>query len=247
MMHPLEELIIGSNEIPVQIFEGPGKRRRQINYEPHRLVVFIPQGDGVDGAFEFLAARESRVLEGWREVRERHGRIAEPGDGGNFLPWKVLYRGKKRPIDARGDGPRSPRWYRNAIEVHRGDEATDDDVRTSIKQFFWNQLQDEVSALAERHAKRLGIRAVEAGVGDIGSLWGAVCTDGSLAFHWRLAHAPKGSIEYAVLHLLTHLRHRFHNDLFDVDFHKASEGIKIDAWWLERYAWILDLSDGDRL
>ena len=246
MLHPLQELVIGSNRIPVRIFEGPGKRRRHISYDRRYLEVCIPEGDGVEGALAFLRERETRILEGWREVRERFGRIADPGDGLDDVPWKVLYWGKRRGIRTRQDGPIYPH-FKGTFDVRRGDGDSIDCVRARIIRFLHDRLQDDLRVHVEKHAKRLSIRAGGFEIGDLGSHWGKVRTDGTLVFHWRLAHAPKGSIEYAVIHLLAHLQHHFHCDLFDAFLRKASEGLRLDTWWLDRNAWILDPSDGDRI
>ncbi|MFH1531371.1 MAG: YgjP-like metallopeptidase domain-containing protein [Pseudomonadota bacterium] len=244
--HPVREIVLGSSRIPVQIFEGPGRRRRQIRYWPEKLWLDIPYGDGVDGAFDFLRAREARVLEGWREVRERHGRIADSGDGWVCLPWKILFRGTRRVICWKEGGFPSVRYTKH-FDVWRRPGESEDQARATLIRYLQTRLLDEVRVLVSKHAARLDVRTSSVEVGDLDSRWGAVRADGTLAFHWRLAHAPKGSIEYAVLHLLGHLRHPFHCDGFDAFLRQAGKGFKLDHWWLDEFAWLLDPTDGDRI
>ncbi len=244
--HPVREIILGSSRIPVQIFEGPGRRRRRIRYWPDKLWLSIPLGDGVAGAFEFLRAREARVLEGWREVRERHGRIAEPGDGHHSLPYSVLFRGTKRSLErARGSwlDVRYSRYFR----ILRSDSDTDDQVRAAIIDYLKFRARLELGVLAEEHGARLGLSHDGVEIGDLGPRWGEVRRDGTLAFHWRLIHAPKASLLCAVIHLLGHLVHSFHCDSFDAFLRQAGKGLKLDHWWLDRFAWLLDPTDGDRI
>jgi len=244
--HPLQELTIGTARIPVQIYEGPGRRRRKIVYRPRHLVVCVPLGDGVEGALEFLRAREPRVLDGWREVRERHGRIADPGDGHDSLPQGVLFRGTKRWLNWTW-GERLDLRYDRYFRVRRADADTDDQVRAAVIEYLQFRARMELGVLAEEQGRRLGVSHGGVEVGELGARWGRVRKDGTLAFPWRLIHAPKASLEYAVIHLLGHLENPFHCEAFDAFIRRECKARQLNDWWLDRNAWLLDPTDGDRL
>ncbi len=246
MLHPIHEITIGANRIPVQLFEGPGRRRRKIVYRPRHLVVCVPMGDGVDGAHAFLRAREARVLEGWREVRERHGRIAEPGDGDHSLPRGVLFRGNRRWLSWTWGG-RLRVKYDRCFQLQRAEGDTDDAVRAAVIDYLQLRARMELGVLAEDHGARLGLSHGGVVIDDLGARWGEVLPDGRLAFHWRLIHAPKASLEYAVLHLLGHLKYPFHCASFERDLRRECKPRSLDSWWLDWNAWLLDPTDGDRI
>lgn len=246
VQHPVREIVLGSHRIPVQIYEGPGRRRRKLVFRQRRLELCIPLGDGTEGAFAFLRAREARVLEGWREVRERHGRIAEPGDGHHSLPHSVLFRGTKRWLKWTW-GDRLNVRYDRYFRIRRSDADTDEHVRAAIVDYLRFRARMELGVLAQEHGARLGLSDGGVAIDDLGPRWGEIRKDGTLVFHWRLIHAPKASLEYAVIHLLGHLMYPFHCDAFDAFIRREGDARGLDAWWLDWNAWLLDPTDGDRI
>lgn len=129
MVHEIFLLKVLGQQVPVRIIEGPGKRRRQIVYQPEQVLVILPEGDGEARAREFLEARAERVIQAWRVVRERAGGLDKPGAGDITYGAKLLYRGNRRHLLMRTGGPPIAIRFRHVVHVTRPDDTTDDDMR----------------------------------------------------------------------------------------------------------------------
>ena len=96
-----------------------------------------------------------------------------------------------------------------------------------------------VSEACERHAAELGVSYARIRIGDQRSLWGSCSPTGTLSFNWRLALAPRGVLEYVVVHELCHLRVRGHSPRFWRLVEDARPTYAHERAWLREHGWEL--------
>ena len=96
-----------------------------------------------------------------------------------------------------------------------------------------------VGEACERHAAGLDVSYERIRIGDQRSLWGSCSSAGTLSFNWRLVLAPRGVLEYVVVHELCHLRVPGHSPAFWRLVARARPTYADERAWLREHGWEL--------
>jgi predicted metal-dependent hydrolase len=95
--------------------------------------------------------------------------------------------------------------------------------------------REVAGALAEEHARELGVSFGRIRIGAQRTLWGSCSTSGTLSFNWRLVLAPASVLDYVVVHELCHLREPNHSPRFWRLVERHRPGWREQRDWLRDY------------
>lgn len=97
------------------------------------------------------------------------------------------------------------------------------------------RAREQVTAVAESEAPRLGVAYAAIQIRDQRTRWGSCSPRGTLTFNWRLALAPHSVLDYVVVHELCHLREANHGPGFWRLVESHRPGYREQRAWLRRY------------
>lgn len=80
--------------------------------------------------------------------------------------------------------------------------------------FYKKVAKESLVPRAESLAKKLGYKASQIRVMELGARWGSCSTAKRINLNWRLAMLPKHIADYVIIHELTHIESTGHNDKF---------------------------------
>lgn len=225
-------LHIGSTDIPFSVREGPRTKRRHIVVTPELVEVVVPTGQQ-DTAGEFINSRRQWVFEKWTEVNEAASRQESIGTGRLVSGAKVLFRGRRlrlTVIDT--DGP-ARLDYRSAFTLHRPAGASTEELQNLLNNWLRLRVKEDVADYVRRYTPKLSVVPAGIRIIDLKHVWGSCGEGGVVHLNWRLVHAPKPVLEYAVVHELCHLIHRNHSPEFWRLVAELLPGYQERKGWLE--------------
>ena len=116
----------------------------------------------------------------------------------------------------RRDGPsRVVLRNRTILELHVRDEADAKDRARVLQRWYRERLRELVPPLLAKWEPFLGVHAAGWGIKKMKTKWGACSVDaGRIWLNLELAKKPVQCVEYLIVHELTHLIERHHNDRF---------------------------------
>ncbi len=122
------------------------------------------------------------------------------------------------------------------VEPHSGALSvggrTREDRLAAIDRWYRREARSRIEAAVARESERLGLYPTKVTIRDQRTRWGSCSTSGTLSFNWRLVIGPVETLDYVVVHELTHLRHHNHSK----DFWNALTNAMPD--WKPRAAWL---------
>jgi predicted metal-dependent hydrolase len=241
------DLHVGNTVIHYAVREGSRTKRRHLVVTPELVEVVVPVGE-VDTAEEFIVSRKKWVFERWTEVREAAKRQETVGTGRLVSGAKVLFRGRRlRLTVVATDGPARVE-YRSAFVLHRPAGMSDEDLQEVLNQWFKARVREDVGEFVQKHAARLSARPTAVRILDLKHIWGSCGEGGVIHLNWRLVHAPKPVLEYAVVHELCHLVHRNHSPEFWALVEEMLPDYQVRKNWLEKNEGLLEgAGRGERL
>ena len=80
--------------------------------------------------------------------------------------------------------------------------------------FYKKVAKESLIPRAESLAKKLGYKASQIRVMELGARWGSCSNAKRINLNWRLAMLPKHIADYVIIHELTHIEATGHNDKF---------------------------------
>ena len=95
--------------------------------------------------------------------------------------------------------------------------------------------------VADEKSRRTGLAYKSLRVGSAKTRWGSCTAKNELAFSFRLLYAPKGAIEYVVIHELAHVKHKNHSNAFWREVEKHCPDYKIWRKWLKEKAYLMQI------
>ena len=95
--------------------------------------------------------------------------------------------------------------------------------------------------LVDEKSRQTGLAYKSVGVGSARTRWGSCTADNRLTFSFRLLYAPKGAIEYVVVHELAHVKHKNHSKAFWLEVEKYIPDYKIWRKWLKDKAYLMKI------
>ena len=114
------------------------------------------------------------------------------------------------------DGPASITIHNKSTIELRVRPGTSTEYRERVlHEWYRAQLKELIPPLLKKWEKRLGVRASEWGIRRMRTKWGT-CNEkaGRIWLNLELAKKEEHCLEYVLVHELTHLKERHHNDRF---------------------------------
>jgi len=101
------------------------------------------------------------------------------------------------------------------IELFVKPETSREKRKVILDEFFRQQLKESVPALITKWEKRMNVQVNEFGIRKMKTKWGTCNREAKrIWLNLELAKKPVECLEYIVVHELTHLLERHHNDRF---------------------------------
>jgi len=185
---------------------------------------------------------------GWiKKQREKFNNQARQSkreyiDGESVYVWGKRYRlmikhgGKKNKVEIKGD-----RLY-----LYVREKSTVEQRETALNKWYRNLLKEEVPKLIETWQETMGVKAESWGIKNMKTRWGTCnTTDKRIWINLQLAKKPLPCLEYVVVHELTHLLEKSHNEVFVTYMDKFMPEWRMRKNELNTY--ILDYMNGKEL
>lgn len=114
------------------------------------------------------------------------------------------------------DGPNGVELRnRTTLELHVRSECGAKEREQVLRRWYRKHLRELVPTLLDKWEATLGVRAASVGIRKMKTKWGASNVDARrIWLNLELAKKPVQCIEYLIVHELTHLIERHHNDRF---------------------------------
>ncbi len=165
-----------------------------------------------DATIRAFAASRAGWIEKQRQKLAAQGAEAEPAykSGEDCLVWGARYRlvvEYDRKSGVRIEGERAVLSVPEGFDVARRAEI--------LARFYRALLEDAIPPLLEKYARIVGAQAASWRIRDMKTRWGSCNTrEKRICLNLRLAKLPPECLEYVVVHELTHLLERGHNERF---------------------------------
>ncbi|MBP3887848.1 MAG: M48 family metallopeptidase [Cellulosilyticum sp.] len=127
---------------------------------------------------------------------------------------RIMYLGKYWPVEliiqpsARQKVDFTQKGF---IIVSDGSES---ESRQLMEQFYRKQAKEQLTKLAYRYAKLVGVQFQKITIRNQKTRWGSCSSKGNLSFNLKILCAPQEMMEYVVLHEVMHLKHFNHSKEF---------------------------------
>jgi predicted metal-dependent hydrolase len=105
----------------------------------------------------------------------------------------------------------------------------------ALDDWYREQARVEVTRIAAREARRLGVEYTRITIRDQLTRWGSCSKTGALSFNWRLVLAPPAILTYVVVHELCHRIHHDHSAEFWATVAAARPTYDEERAWLAEH------------
>jgi predicted metal-dependent hydrolase len=113
------------------------------------------------------------------------------------------------------DGAPKVLTRKKLIELHVRRETSAPQRERVLRRWYRQQLKEMIPPLVEKWQEILGVRIAEWGIKKMKTRWGTCNPDARrIWLNLELAKKPSPCLEYILVHELTHLVERYHNDRF---------------------------------
>ena len=92
--------------------------------------------------------------------------------------------------------------------------ATQEQIRDAVQSWLMRQAKRIFAERMVHFAQALGVTYTKLSLSSAGTRWGSASADGSIRLNWRLVHYKMSTIDYVVVHELSHLRVMDHSPRF---------------------------------
>ncbi len=93
-------------------------------------------------------------------------------------------------------------------------DATPERIRDAVQAWLMRQAKRIFEERLNLYAPQLGVQWRKMSLSSAGTRWGSATSDGSIRLNWRLIHLSMRTIDYVVVHELSHLRVMDHSPRF---------------------------------
>ena len=109
------------------------------------------------------------------------------------------------------DPPKAPRL---TLYIGLPQDATPERIRDAVQAWLMRQAKRIFEERLNIYAPQLGVQWRKMRLSSAGTRWGSATSDGAIALNWRLIHLSMRTIDYVVVHELSHLRVMDHSPRF---------------------------------
>lgn len=204
---------IGEREIEYTLRRSPRARKASLSVTPKSFELLVPESASDAQINAVLDRRRAWIIETVQHMAERAK--AQPRVYQFVTGAKIPYRGRMTRITVEPfDGSLVEVSFRNGFLIraprHLARDDADAVIESSLRLWLRRRVRDDAKAFVLRHGERSGLRPLGIQIKDQKHMWGACGLDRQIHLNWHLIFAPKPVLEYAVVHELSHLRHRNH-------------------------------------
>jgi predicted metal-dependent hydrolase len=200
-------------------------RRRTIGFSVNAdgLTLSAPRWVLVGDAERALHEKADWIVRKLHDVAERESRIAQQRidwRDGVVLPF--LGEPVRVCIDAQGSGAQliaentetAQQGMERVLRVGLAHNAAPAQLRDAVQAWLMRQAKRVFAERIEHFAPQLGVRCTALRLSSAGTRWGSAHADGVIRLNWRLIHFGMRTIDYVVVHELSHLREMNHSPRF---------------------------------
>lgn len=112
-------------------------------------------------------------------------------------------------------------------------QATNDGEKWFVS-FYKKAAKESLIPRAETLAKKLGYKASQIRIVELGARWGSCSSAKRINLNWRLAMLPKHIADYVIIHELTHIEAAGHTDKFWKKVEMAMPRYRDAERWLSK-------------
>ena len=196
-----------------------------------RLTVRAPKGYSRARIEAFLQEKEAWIL---RKKSERQGTGIElPPE--NLHGYKLLLLGKETEIALSQTKYIVYDKAQNCVVLpeKKSQEKLVKWLKENAKRIFSN--------VTEEWAKKMDVSYASVTITSARGRWGSCSAENALRYSFRLLYAPKGVIEYVIVHELAHVKHKNHSPLFWREVEKYIPDWKEKRAWLKKYSVLMQV------
>jgi hypothetical protein len=121
------------------------------------------------------------------------------------------------------------------------DEGAIEAAKVAFRDYYIAKGTDRIINRLKYFAPKIGIKARDIVVRELGNRWASCSPNGNLAFHWKCMMAPQTIIDYIVVHELCHFHHLDHTDAFWNEVDKVIPNYAERKEWLRVHGAGLDI------
>lgn len=225
-VHPLANRQIKLSGTPVSYVLKRGKRRTiGFSVGPDGLAVSAPRHTSVGEIEAALMERAAWILSKLGLARERgYKRQAQRinwADGATlpFLGESIaIHLDASHAWGKSGDGQAQLSIAGDGelrkLSIGLPANASADQIRDTVQAWLMRQARRIFAERLVHFEPSLGVRHTKLKLSSADTRWGSASGDGSIRLNWRLVHFPMRTIDYVVVHELSHLRVMDHSPRF---------------------------------
>ncbi len=241
-------LTVGKTDIPYILKRNGSCERARITVTPEVVEVVVPPtatDSEINGA---IHRRRKWIFDQRRkmdDIASSTPKLARFVSGA-----KIPFRGRMMRLSVvPTDDTLAHVQYVNGFRVEcptaPSESSRDALVEDALRLWLKKKLRDDVGAIIRRHGNPNDLNPKSFRIKEQKHLWGSCGKDRVININWHLIFAPKTVLEYAVVHELSHLRHRNH----DAPFWRLVKSIipeyEAHKSWLEKNEHLLALKKLD--
>jgi predicted metal-dependent hydrolase len=121
------------------------------------------------------------------------------------------------------------------------DQGGENAAKRAFEAFYCVKGQNKITERVNYFSPKVGVNPTSVNVKEIGYRWATCSAKSRLSFHWKCMMAPPKIIDYIIVHELSHMRHRDHNDAFWNEVDKVLPDYAERKEWLRSNGAALDL------
>lgn len=155
---------------------------------------------------------------------------------------KVLYLGAKidLKITRRSTDKAKISLVDNELVLIVPDNYDKDHIKEMLTALYKKLLKRHIASRIEVYQKHFKFRPEKVTIRDQKTRWGSCSSARNLSFNYRLMMAPKGVIDYIIVHEMSHLEHMNHSKSFWKKVHQVMPDYKKHEAWLKSHGALLN-------
>lgn len=221
-------------DFPVEVIRTDRKRSASIYLENEVVKVRVPRFLSEQRIRELITRRTPWITKQIAKALERP--IIKPKEyvSGETFPYlgrnyrlKVV-KGNETSMKLKGG-------YFCATTLTNGASANET-IRSLLISWYRHRAETRLSETTDRLARIVGVRPTSIKVRDYKSRWGSCSNNGDISYNWRVILAPRGIVDYVVVHELCHLLEQNHSPRYWKHVERYIPDWKDCRKWLRTYS-----------
>ncbi|WP_436909032.1 M48 family metallopeptidase [Halosimplex marinum] len=229
---------LAGHSVDYQVRHSEDATEPRIDVDIHGVQITLPEESDEDPE-RLLNENANWVL----ERKLKYERYREQAPDRMFEPDEEFpYLGEDRAIVVEPRGSHSVDEESIRLRKSTVDQSS---LRRVLENFYRSRAREYLTDRADHFADEMGVEYDRIELRNQRTRWGSCSTNGALSLNWRLVMAPRGPIDYVIVHELAHLVESDHNREFWRIVGKQLPDYKEHADWLDKNSIKLVFSEDD--